>query len=57
MKQAIPLVFKSKVVIDGAVKHEARRDVVDMEMYKTLKKKQRDAFRECEKHYFPSKNK
>jgi hypothetical protein len=56
-KLAIPPIFQRKIVLDTLVKTCASRSVVDFADYKRLKQEQRTAFRECEKAYFPSKNK
>jgi hypothetical protein len=54
-KLAIPPIFQRKIVLDSLVKTCSSRSVVDFADYKRLKKEQREAFRECEKVYFPSK--
>jgi len=57
MKPNVPDLFKRKVLVDKLVKAEASKDVVDALEYKRHKQNQRKTFIECEKLYFPSKNK
>lgn len=51
----LPAIFRRKIIVDRAITHLLKQDVVSLDNYKDLKKEQCITLKACDQLYYPTK--